>query len=129
MQTPELPTRSGFDPSLNQVSYSGVSISSQNPGDLPVTVKFAQDHATVVRVYLNTTEPIGSAAVPDVVLTAWHDGRELAPGAIGPDELPPADEAVLVGPLGGDNTMRTIQRVDPKGAYTFTLPWGWPRAT
>jgi hypothetical protein len=122
IQTPELPTRSS--PPGYRVTYSGVALPWQNAGDPPVTVELAQDHATVVRVYVNTADPRNGQPVPTMTLRAYRDGQLLDPGPIAPDQTPPSS-AVPVGNLGANAFMNGTQRYDPKGAYTFTLPWGW----
>jgi virginiamycin B lyase len=137
VQTTELPTRTTVGGYFQ--NYSGVPISSNGPGSAPVTVKLAQDHATVVRVYVNTALPRYGQPVPTMRLTAYRNGRMLAPGPIGPDQTP-STYAVPVGPLGSTPSQLAAQRVGAltrvcikpgfctlghTGTYTFTLPWGW----
>ena len=130
VQTTELPTRT--TPAGYYVSYQGVPISSTISGSAPVTVELAQDHATVVRVYVNTQRPRLGQPVPTMRLSAYRNGQLLAPGPIGPDKPPPlrptssggltAGVYVPVGPLGA---VSAAQHYSAIGAYTFTLPWGW----
>ena len=123
IQTPEVPTRSPLNPAANHVSYQGVILPWEDPNAPPVTVKLAEHHATVVRVYANTSVPIGGHAVPGMLLRAFRDGRQLPPGPIESDQLPPS-RALPVGRLG-ENPSNNGLRTDPGGAYTFTLPWDW----
>ena len=117
VQTPELPTRTsaaGF-----HVSYRGVPLPWS--GGAPVTVKLVEGHATVVRVYANTSSPLAAGSPPPMRLTAMRGGRVLAPGPIGPDK-PPSPGALPVGALG---SVGAGQRFSRSGAYTFTLPGEW----
>jgi hypothetical protein len=123
VQTPEVPIRSSFDPTNDHVAYDGVPLPWEGTGGAPVTVKLAAGHATVVRVYANSTLPVDPRWMPTMVLRAFRTGRELAPGPIGPDQPPPVS-AVPVGNLGEDPT-DTGQRTAATGAYTFTLPEAW----
>jgi streptogramin lyase len=119
IQTTELPTRTtaaGY-----AVSYAGVPILSNGIGSAPVTVKLAQDHATVVRVYVNTALPRRGQPIPTMRLSAYRDGQLLAPGPIGPDS--PTAPQVPIGALGYVSPTTQLDRMT--GAYTFTLPWGW----
>ncbi len=118
IQTPELPTRSAFDPFDESVSYHGVPLPEQ-AGGAPVTTFLAAYHATVVRVYANSQTSLGSNGVPTMTLTAYRFGRSI--GTITPDQIPPA-AALPQGTLGQVNAG---QRTDPNGAYTFTLPADW----
>jgi virginiamycin B lyase len=120
VQTPELPTRSAFNPAADRVSYHGVVLPWQT-NNTPTTVELAEHHATVVRVYVDTKIPIGAHAVPPMTLEAFSNGQMLPPGPIESDSLPPAS-SLQVGALGAPPT---TERYDPKGAYTFTLPWNW----
>jgi hypothetical protein len=124
VQTSELPTRSAVNPSGFRVGYTGVGEQWQNPGDPPVTVKFAQGHATVARVYVNTRAPLNGIALPTLLLHAYRGGHELPDSPIGPDVLPAAAD-VVAGPLGGGDNTKYVLRYDPYGAYTFALPYDW----
>ncbi len=129
IQTDELPTRTTAEGYA--VSYHGVAISSYPP-PAPGTAnpdsgfaELADDHATVVRVYVNTQESRHGQPVPTMTLRAYRDGKLLAPGPIGPDQIPNSN-AVPVGALGSVlNADGTPQRDDNTSAYTFTLPSGW----
>ena len=123
VQTVELPTRSATDPSAYHVSYRGVILPEQPVGSPPATVAFANGHATVVRVYVDTTSPLRNHSLPVLVLHAFRDGHELAPGPIAPDQVPPRS-AVPSGVALGALVART-RRTSPTGAYTFTLPYDW----
>ena len=95
IQTTELPTRTSSQDTA--VAYVGVPLSSL--GGAVTKVKFAQDHATVVRVYVNTALPLDGEAVPTMRLYAFRDGQMLAPGPISADRVPSA-AGFPVGPLG-----------------------------
>jgi len=119
IQTTELPTRSGsagFD-----VVYKGVTLASEGGASPRETVKLAEGHATVVRVYANTELPLDGAAVPAIRLWEFRNGQRLGP--IGPDYAPsPAN--LPVGPLG---QVTAAQRYSTTSVYTFTLPTSWVR--
>jgi alpha-tubulin suppressor-like RCC1 family protein len=121
IQTTELPTRDSA--SDTQVFYHGVPLAST--GGAITTVKLAQDHATVVRVYVNTELPLDGQPVPAMRLYAFRDGRMLAPGPIGPDAVPSARGF----PVGEVATVTAKQHYGNEGVYTFTLPWGWAEGT
>ena len=121
IQTTELPTRTSSQDTA--VSYLGVPLNSL--GGAVTTVKFAQDHATVVRVYVNTALPLDGEPVPIMRLYAFRDGQMLAPGPITADHVPSAT-GFPVGPLG---QVTAAQRYGQNGVYTFTLPWGWAEGT
>jgi len=130
IQTTELPTRT--TPAGYAVSYRGVPISSNGgSGTAPVTVTLAQDHATVVRVYVNTQRARRGEPAPSMRLIAYRSGKMLAPGPIGPDISTRltsrlSGPSVPVGPLG---SVTSAQQFSVGGAYTFTLPWGWAEGT
>jgi alpha-tubulin suppressor-like RCC1 family protein len=121
IQTTELPTRTS--PADTELTYQGVPLSSN--GGAVTKVKFAQDHATVVRVYVNTALPLDGEPVPIMRLYAFRDGQMLAPGPIIADRVPSAT-GFPVGPLG---QVTAAQRYGQNGVYTFTLPWGWAEGT
>ena len=121
IQTTELPTRTSSQDTA--VSYLGVPVSSL--GGAVTKVKFAQDHATVVRVYVNTALPLDGEPVPIMRLYAFRDGQMLPPGPIIADRVPSAT-GFPVGPLG---QVTAAQRYGQNGVYTFTLPWGWAEGT
>ena len=95
IQTTELPTRTSSQDTA--VSYTGVPLSSL--GGAVTKVEFAQDHATVVRVYVNTALPLDGEPVPTMRLYAFRDGQMLPPGPITADQVPSAT-GFPVGPLG-----------------------------
>ena len=121
IQTTELPTRTSSQDTA--VSYMGVPVNSL--GGAVTKVKFAADHATVVRVYVNTALPLDGEPVPVMRLYAFRDGQMLAPGPITADRIPSA-AGFPVGPLG---QVTAAQRYGQNGVYTFTLPWGWAEGT
>ena len=77
IQTTELPTRTSSQDT--EVSYKGVSLSSN--GGAVTTVKFAQDHATVVRVYVNTALPLERRAGPDHASVCVPGRSDARPGS------------------------------------------------
>ena len=121
IQTTELPTRTSSQDTA--VSYVGVPVNSL--GGAVTKVKFAADHATVVRVYVNTALPLDGEPVPVMRLYAFRNGQMLAPGPITADRIPSAT-GFPVGPLG---QVTAAQRYGQNGVYTFTLPWGWAEGT
>jgi hypothetical protein len=108
-----LPARDPKNPSA-PVPYSGALLEASGQ--------------TIVRVYANSRGPLPAGTAPPIVtLRGFHNGRELGggPSTVGmlPDFLPAglATGALAEVPLSA--------RVDPKGAYVFTVPWQWAQGS
>lgn len=153
VQTTELPTRSASDPTADKVAYSGIPLPwaglgngcNGNPGcnnpSIQNRVELVANRQlpTVVRVYANSQIPIGSHALPSMVLTAFRNGQELPPGPIQPSVAPTA-EAMPQGTLGSVNAAPPppgskpgatgpAPQTDPARAYTFLPPPDWTTGT
>ena len=114
IQTSEVPTATASNP---YVSYQGVALPWSN--GQKVKVLLAEHHATVIRVYISSAQPVAGHKMPGMTLTAYRDGHAL--GAIGPD-TPPGQDADQSGTAFA---VAPASQSDPTGAYTFGLPWDW----
>ena len=109
IQVEDLAARNPFD-STAAATYEGVTL--------------AAGHRTIVRVYANAIPESGHPSVPNVAALLYGcNGKTPLKGA----------------PLSPEGGLRTLpfglplvsfsgERVNPAGAYSFTLPPGWTRA-
>lgn len=99
-----LPARSGANPTA-PVAYSGVTL--------------AEHGRTIARVFANVRTPKDSTVDGvQAVLHGFRNGKEL-PGS------PLLAERGDMTLKNGRDAVSFLERTDPVGAYTFTLPPGW----
>jgi hypothetical protein len=116
IQTSEVPTRTADS---RFVKYNGVPLPWSN--GQPVTVRLAEGHWTVVRVYVSSAKPVGTHAMPAMKLSAFRSPSGEFIGSLEPDQPPTAAADHLSSGFDVDPAWRT----DSAGAYTFTLPEAW----
>jgi hypothetical protein len=129
VQTFELPSRDPANPLNSTVNYHGQPV--PDTGTAPVTVKFAENHPSVIRVYANSRTALRGplhALVPTMTLRAFRSGHEIYPSPILPDDTfagtaPGSIPSAL--PVGPVASVPPGAQLNPQAAYTFTIPYSW----